>query len=144
MRDLLPTIFFLSAERVEESPGYNEHSTGVLATELTRQGLPYKQVEGYFAGHKEATFLIVGAEHEAAVFCLGVLFKQGAYVRCDGDRNAFLVDLGEGGVEHLGTFRKVTSEQAKRWGAYTFDPETGQYWAATNPTQSTSEGNDNA
>ena len=136
MREQLPVIFFLSAERSDHGPGANAVSTADLASELVRLGLPHKRVQGCSAGHKETSFLIVGQEHEQDVFTLGVLYKQGTYLRCDSDRNAFLVDLADEGVDYLGVFRKVTPEQAKRNGSYTFDGESGQYYAATDEPES--------
>lgn len=128
MRDLKPTIFFVSAEHVEDHPRANCDASTELEDLLNEVGLNYREVEGYSNGYHEAVFMVVGAGAEHEVQQLASNYNQGAYLRSDGDRNTYLCNPDTGAEKHIGMLREVTSEQAKKSGSYTFDPVTQAYW----------------
>ena len=126
-----PTIFILSAEHAERSLRHNTDATAELAELLTDVGLAFGEVEGYYNGHRETSFLVVGAGAEHDVCQLARQYNQESYLRSDSDRNTYLVNPDTDVETYIGTLRETTPEQAKRNGAYTFDPVTGTYWCAT-------------
>lgn len=130
MREIKPTIFILSAEHPEHGGRANCDDSCELNDLLLDAGLAYREVEGYFNGHRETAFLVVGAGAEHEVQQLASNYNQTAYLRSDGDRNTYLCNPDTSEETFIGTLRESTAEQAKKHGAYTYDPVTNTYWVA--------------
>jgi hypothetical protein len=131
MRELKPMIFILSAEHAENHGRENAEATAELADLLTDCGLSFREVEGCYNGIHETAFLVVGAGAEHDVCELASQYNQGTYLRSDSDRNTVLVNPDTDEEKAIGIFRRVTPEQAKKSGAYTYEPIDGSYWSAS-------------
>ena len=87
----------------------------------------YKRLQGMYKGIAEDSY-IVDMAHIDLVIDLAIEHKQESILLLDEDRNAKLVYLADMSEESLGQLVEVSASEASNQLAYTYNPETKQYW----------------
>lgn len=112
--------------------GVNFLNSQTVSALMRIQGLPFKEVIGYYKGNKEVSFVCddfwIG---EAKAYALK--YNQESVLVIEGDGKTFLeyLPLTTNSAEFVGYFREVPKEHAITCKSYTYDPATQKYFVAT-------------
>ena len=105
--------------------------------------IPFKHVNGVYKGEKENAYVIpLPHDGERQDFLLAVLrslamgYNQECILRVHPDGSAYLVNTDKcrvsryGKETYIGQWQEVSRHHAETIDGYTYDPETGRYFAA--------------
>lgn len=87
----------------------------------------YKRLQGMYKGIAEDSYIIDMA-HIDLIIDLAIEHKQESIMVLDEDRNAKLVYLANMSEESLGQLVEVSASEASNQLAYTYNPETNQFF----------------
>lgn len=121
------TIFIVSAESSKLGTKQNDAATNTLSDFLKNKDIPHKHLLGCYDGQEEASFLIVGNEHERLVASIANMFGQSSYFKSLPSRESFLIKI-DGTVEPLGKLIAVSETEAKRLKSWSYCFELKQYY----------------
>jgi hypothetical protein len=118
-----------SAERAEASKAANEENTREARQALIGAGLEFAETQGFFEGKPKVSFVVKDTpKAQGIVGGLANVYDQDSVLAVDSTGNSVLIEATDT-VQLPGIMQEITKEQTKDMFAYTFDPETGKYFA---------------
>lgn len=110
---------------------------------LKEYDIPFKRVDGVYKGEKENAYVVpLPYDEDGAEFLLAALrslamgYNQECILRVHPDGSAYLVNTDKcsvsryGRESYIGQWQEVSRHHAETLDGYTFDPESGRYFAA--------------
>lgn len=142
MRNIIPELAFISAERKGLSTAENLERTTKLRGQLEAFGLKFRGCNGVYKGTKEYSFMVwldhaKGMSHYA-ISDLATEFDQECILYRDNDRNAYLMGKDDQDptnnyfIQSLGIMGLITPEQVTKLDSYTHFPLTDTYMGVVN------------
>lgn len=129
-----PFVIF-SASRSALSAEENAERTGFMRAQLEAEGIPVVDVDGFYNGYAEKSFLAYtyeGTAESRVIERLAALYKQDAILYVDANRLAYLRYADNQPNLELGMWREVSAYDAGRSRSYTYI--RGKYYTAGDAT----------
>jgi len=123
-------IIIFSVFQKDVSEDANYMNTIKVESMLKRTNIPFKAVQGVYKGTKEESF-IIDLKYINAAMELARHYNQESILVIDANSNATLkyMPVTVESDSYLGIFQEVLESTAKTLDAYTYDIETGTYYA---------------
>ena len=126
MRALLQPIVLMSAFQTKDNWLENSMAHDKLLGILKTKDIPFKEVDGKYAGVMESS-VVISSDYESDVALICDLFNQESCLYLDQDRNATLV-FQDNKRQAIGIWEATSEADALRLDNYTYAEALNQYF----------------
>ena len=130
MKPINKKCVILSAELSTLDDKINRQRTTTMHGFLEKNKIPFKELIGFYKGHRESSVLIELTDKFDFKACQNIAewYDQETILELDESRNAILCDVGFHFGTPIGKLKAISFKQAQKLDAWSYCPMNDQYY----------------